>query len=457
MGKIKVLYIDDEIANLNAFTASFRRQFDIYTGTSADQGLEILKNIPIEVVISDQRMPIKSGIDFFDSLLELYPNPIRILLTAYSDIDAVIDAINRGNVYRYVSKPWDEYDLRLTIENAYQLHQLREKNNRLNLKYRKVFSDSSDPILILDSAGRIIEFNKAAVNFISEEKQQLKLLSIHDIIKDDSEEFFENLKNKEAISDSEFQIYAKNNEVKDCLISANEITSSHSEIINYQAIIKDVTQRSKTNQLILKNTIETQEIERERISRDLHDGIGQSLAAIKLHLEFVRINASKNKPIDSELNIISSILNDSIHDLRTICSNTLPIVLKEYGLVNAIKELQINLSNIDFVIKFNFDENFPVLLKSLQISIFRIVQEFINNSIKHSEGTEVNIILKNNLEYVILHLNDNGVGFNIQDVESFSGFGLKNIQSRISSFKGKIEMKSILESGTEFNITLPRL
>ena len=255
----------------------------------------------------------------------------------------------------------------------------------------------------------------------------------------------------------EYEIFAKNNEVKDCLISANEITNSHGEIINYQAIIKDITQRSKTNQLILKNTIETQEIERERISRDLHDGIGQSLAAIKLHVEFVRINAQKNKPIESELNIISTILNDSIHDLRRICSNALPIVLQEYGLVNAIKELQINLSNIDFVIKFKFDENFPTLSKSLQISIFRIVQEFINNSIKHSEGTELNITLQHNLEYIFLNLNDNGNGFNIQDLDLFSGYGLKNIQSRISSFKGKIEMNSILESGTEFNITLPYL
>ena len=71
MEKIKVLYIDDEVSNLNAFKASFRRQFDVYTATSADEGYDILKSDPIEVVISDQRMPGKTGTDFFESIDKL--------------------------------------------------------------------------------------------------------------------------------------------------------------------------------------------------------------------------------------------------------------------------------------------------------------------------------------------------------------------------------------------------
>ena len=455
MEKIKVLYIDDELSNLNAFKASFRRQFEIYTATSADEGTEVLKSKPIEVVISDQRMPGKSGVDFFESILDLHPNPIRILLTAYSDINAVVDAINRGGVYRYVSKPWNDYDLKLTIENAYHLYHLKEQNNKLNIKYRKVFSDSSDPIILFDPKGRIIDYNKAALNFISTKNNPINLLTISDIVKNDAQQIIDKLITKGIISGIECEIYGKQNEVKLCLLSANKITNSYGEIISYQAIIKDITERSKMNQLILKKTIETQEQERERISRDLHDGIGQSLAAIKLNLECLQINYNENKDIESDLKTIPIILHDAIQELRRICFNTLPIVLQEYGLTTAIKELQINASNKDFRIYFNHDELFPVLAKSMEISIFRIVQEFINNSIKHSEATEVVIDLESNNESIIINLKDNGIGFNINNLELFKGHGLKNIQNRIDSFNGKIEMNSLVDKGTEFDIAFP--
>ena len=122
MDKIKVLYLDDEIENLNAFKAAFRRDFEIHTAISADEGYEVLKNHRIEVVLSDQRMPGITGVDFFESISEQYPNPMRILLTGYSDINAIIDAVNRGHIYRYVSKPWHEHDLKLAIENAHDIY-----------------------------------------------------------------------------------------------------------------------------------------------------------------------------------------------------------------------------------------------------------------------------------------------------------------------------------------------
>ena len=140
MEKIKVLYIDDEKSNLNAFRAAFRRVFEVHLANSAEEGLQILNTHPIEVILSDQRMPSTTGVDFFESILETHPNPIRILLTAYTDIEAIIDAINVGQVYRYVTKPWNEYDLKLTIENAYRIYHLKEQNNKVSSKYSRIFN-----------------------------------------------------------------------------------------------------------------------------------------------------------------------------------------------------------------------------------------------------------------------------------------------------------------------------
>ncbi|PCJ26331.1 MAG: hypothetical protein COA97_05990 [Flavobacteriales bacterium] len=457
MEKIKVLYIDDEIINLHAFKASFRRLFEIHIAVSAEEGYKILKTNPIEVVISDQRMPGKSGVDFFESILDIHPNPIRILLTAYSDINAVIDAINRGSVYRYVTKPWNEYDLKLTIENAYHLYHLKEQNNKLSLKYRKVFSDSSDPILLFDTKGRIVDYNKAAINFIGAGSNSLNLLPISSIIKDknDTHEIINKLNKKGIITGFECQIYGKNNSIKNCLISANKITDSYGEIISYQVIIKDITEQSKMNQLLLKKTIETQEQERERISRDLHDGIGQSLVALKLHFESLENNYNQNNNIENELKSIPKILTNAISDLRRICHNTLPLALYEYGIIEAIKELQQTNSNDNCKIFFDYNANFPIITNPFSISIFRIIQEFINNSIKHSNATEIRIKLENNKEHIILNLKDNGIGFNINDMKLSKGHGLKNIKNRIESLKGKASMNSIMNEGTEFNISFP--
>jgi len=99
---VGVLYVDDEINNLNSFKAAFRRDFNIHTASSAAEGRRILNGNEIGVIITDQRMPVTTGIEFLESVLQTNPDTIRILLTGFSDINAVIDAINRGQVYKYL-------------------------------------------------------------------------------------------------------------------------------------------------------------------------------------------------------------------------------------------------------------------------------------------------------------------------------------------------------------------
>src|ERR1700761_8971977 len=110
--KIKILYVDDEQDNLVGFKASLRYDYTVFTALNVAQGIEYLNSNPdIKVVISDQRMPGKTGVGFFEEIRTSHPLPVRILLTAYADIDAIIGAINKGNIFRYVRKPWIEADL----------------------------------------------------------------------------------------------------------------------------------------------------------------------------------------------------------------------------------------------------------------------------------------------------------------------------------------------------------
>jgi len=126
-----VLYVDDEINNLNSFKAAFRRDFDIYTAHSAREGRKVLDTNEIGVIITDQRMPGMTGIEFLESIIPVYPDTIRILLTGFSDMNAVMDAINRGQVYKYLVKPWQNDELKLYIQNALEIYHLRRENKDL--------------------------------------------------------------------------------------------------------------------------------------------------------------------------------------------------------------------------------------------------------------------------------------------------------------------------------------
>jgi len=133
--RIDVLYIDDEDNNLNSFKAALRKEFKVQTAIDAEDGLILAKNYEFQVVIADQRMPGMTGVEFFEKLVEINPDPIRILLTGYSDITSVIDAINRGEVYRFIDKPWNLEQIKNAILNAAEIFnarkELKEKNNRL--------------------------------------------------------------------------------------------------------------------------------------------------------------------------------------------------------------------------------------------------------------------------------------------------------------------------------------
>ena len=123
-----ILYVDDEVHNLISFNATFRREYKVLTAQSGKEGLDILNDKEVHLVLSDQRMPEMTGVDFLEKVFHQYPETIRMIITGFSDIDAVIGAINKGGVNRYITKPWDEREMRITIENARQLFGLQEEN-----------------------------------------------------------------------------------------------------------------------------------------------------------------------------------------------------------------------------------------------------------------------------------------------------------------------------------------
>ena len=145
----KILVVDDEVDNLDLLRRTFRRDYDVFTANSAKEALRILAEHEFAVIVSDQRMPEMTGVELFREAHEKYPHTIRILLTGYTDINALVDAINMGHVYRYITKPWSREDIILTIkravehyntsrENALLLQELSDKNIELQKSYKEL-------------------------------------------------------------------------------------------------------------------------------------------------------------------------------------------------------------------------------------------------------------------------------------------------------------------------------
>jgi len=150
--KICILYIDDERHNLYAFRAAFRIEFEILLAESAAEAREILKEKVVPIIIADQRMPRETGIEFFESIKDQYPFTMRILLTGYTDIQAVISGVNVGNIFRYLQKPWNEEEIQAAVHAAFDVYdsrvQLIEKQKELEKAYNEldkfVYSASHD-------------------------------------------------------------------------------------------------------------------------------------------------------------------------------------------------------------------------------------------------------------------------------------------------------------------------
>lgn len=134
----KILIVDDEESILSALSRLFRREdFEIVTANSAEKGLSILENEEISLIISDNRMPAISGVEFLARSKGIAPDAVRIMLTGYADLEASIDAINKGEVYRFITKPWNDGELKVIVRQSLEVRNLKKHNKSLTNMVQK--------------------------------------------------------------------------------------------------------------------------------------------------------------------------------------------------------------------------------------------------------------------------------------------------------------------------------
>lgn len=212
---------------------------------------------------------------------------------------------------------------------------------------------------------------------------------------------------------------------------------------------------SKENEIrhqnrIIQATITAQEKERKRIARDLHDAISSKLSLISISTHYLLGSSEFTKEQKESINNILDIISSTLDKSRTIAHTLLPPVLSKFGLTIALEELfdefTLNSSlNID-----QYIEDIELNNKMNDLHVFRIVQELINNSLRHGKSSEVSIKLTNNVKYFTLEYSDNGLGFDSSNLSKKSGIGLDNIKSRALIIGGEINIESEPKKGMTF-------
>jgi len=449
--KTTILYVDDEEMNLFNFKVNFRKSYNILTAESAKQGMEILNSHDVQIVISDQRMPETTGLEFIKEVSIQFPDIICMILTAFIETETILEALNNGGVHRFIAKPWKREELRPIIEKGIESYCLKKNNAKLieelrksEAKYRNIVNTSNDGIIIIDLKGNILDANTNLEKRLSLPKTILLTLNFLDIISPKDRKKFERYleeaqdPSSELVEISETE-YTNKAGVKNYI----EIKATRIQFDDLDAILvlsRNITERKQTEQKILNAIINAEEKERERFSHELHDGLGPMLSTIKMYFQWLgETTDEEKKTIIFEKG--KENIDETIEMLKEISNNLSPRTLNRFGLISAtknfIKHIE-EISKLNIELKYNTEQRFE---PKVETTFYRIITELINNTLKHAQAAKINIDIEFNPEENTFRLEyaDDGIGFNFEEeLENGSGLGMSNITQRIKTLGGNL-------------------
>lgn len=327
-----------------------------------------------------------------------------------------------------------------------QTNELKEREERLTHFYNATIDG-----IYLHKNGQTILVNKALAQltgYAANELMQMNLDQIIQPIDDSSELNNETLAQKKSGERFPVEIQKGTIDYKGEKIDA--------------CVIRDITKRKsierdleKEREQKLSAVYDGQEQERKRISRDLHDGLGQKMIALKLFMEsFELTNQSEtSQTIDK----IKRELDDVIAEIRQISTDIMPPVLTEFGLEKALKQLCENANNSSKVSVMYDSIGLDFKSSNQTITyLYRIAQEGISNALKHGEANEIRVQLIGGKDFISLMVEDNGKGFEISQISENSGNGIYNMRERIKILNGKFEITSSEHEGTLIKVRVPK-
>lgn len=358
------------------------------------------------------------------------------LMKNFSLISSTVDDLKKTN---------KQLNEEIEVKNAYE-----EKLILSNQKIKGLFDSGRDGILVVDSDKRVVEANPAIMELTGYGFSDLKNMNIIDLVSPENREFI-NSEFRKLIAGEIYKslveviiINSNNNKVPVELNSSLLITD---EGVLVMAMIRDITSRIELENQKFNAVLEAEERERERFSKDLHDDLGPVFSTLKLYLQTLGSN-EKDEGKKEVLDNLSGIVDGAVKQVREISHNMSPYLLRDHGLVEAIN---VHIKKIEFAeaIKVNFNADLTETDKismNMQVVLYRIFLELLNNTLKHAGADEIRIELRVSEFGLEFNYIDNGKGFDIKTLdEANAGIGIKNIINRLAAVKGTADFAYINE------------
>lgn len=337
-------------------------------------------------------------------------------------------------------------------EKKYAQEQIRLSEE----KFKNIFNSASDGISITDLEGNYLEVNQMVIKQTGIPREQLLKLNIRDILKSD----------KRKVEVAARELHTKGQ----TMLESSYVNSKgkriyleiYSKIIQYEGkvallnITRDISEKVLFEQRLVKAIYETEEKERNRFARDLHDGMGALLSSIKMYINLLHKAKTPEQQKDELFNKTKELISQAIETTREIANDLIPHELNRFGLVTSLKSL-IDKINMVSETKFSFlsEKYNNDLPKNKKLIIYRIVNELINNTMKYAKAKNAHIELVSDSNKVSLIYSDDGIGFDVDNVvKNGEGMGINNIINRIKSIDGKCEIRSFDKNGVNFLIEL---
>jgi signal transduction histidine kinase len=444
-----ILYIDDEPENLRGFQFLFKSYYKIYVANSAEEGFEILKHIQIKLILADQRMPKMTGVDFFEQVSKIYPDVIRIIITGYSDVEAIIKAINKGNVFKYVTKPWDKEELKLIIDNALWSFNISAENKNL-------IKSLKDANIKLGEANQNLEQKvKERTDEIMRQKQEIE--EQRDLAAQQRDKIAQQ---NEALEKHQTQLEQLVIERTADLIDAKEKAEQSDKLKS--AFLANLSHEIRTPMNAIMGF--SQLLSMHAVSEsEKKDFVGLILINSQHLLNMI------NEIIDiSRIEAGEMLIENNACNLNRILQS----------LINQYEEQKNLLGKGHLVIKLNNSKlSSELIINSDEHKIRQIIINLIENALKFTDEGFIElgcyIPSEKDSSEVIIYLKDSGIGIS-EDAKDFiferfrkvenssneklyrgAGLGLTISKKLVEILGGKIWLESKLDEGSTFFFTLP--
>ena len=319
--------------------------------------------------------------------------------------------------------------------------------------FNNIFNSVTDMVFIVDSKGIIADANASAEGQLKYRRGSLKGRSINELHESNIsyfESILKELKEKKSFISGEGILYTRTGVRIPVKVQASYFKRNEQKKKPPLLKANDAHFSKKNKKPVLRGLLN--EKERHRLAKDLHDSLTQQLSAIKFYVSSTAV-LTKN-PREKRILLKSNEgLTRVIANMRNLCFNLMPKSLEEFGLVKAVREFCRHFVYKEVNFSIRQTNGLPDLSPELAIDLYRIIQEFITNAIKHGKANKVGIVFSYHKKVLKVLLSDNGKGFYIH--KAGTGMGLQNVQSRVKSHNGTLTLQSQIGKGTTYDISIP--